>query len=292
MRDDDTTKPHWYDWDWVTAEGPAMLRALREASGLSQLEVATRLGDADLRLDQSHLHKIESGRISRPAAKTIDAILTLGLQAPYRLRKDVLEAYGYRLPLALPTKQEVEAGRRLCVQELTTAIWPAYAKDFADRIWGWNRYFPRLIGNTAEDPANDRYVGFTVADILFNPGIGTFRQIANAGEFGTRFLAGFKMVTRAYEHDAWFREFLARANTWPGFREMWDQTPEGSAVIVEEQPIIPIEVQVPGLASPLRFRPVIVNLTLDPRFQVVHVVPFNMETMAICASWAAEAPEG
>ena len=84
---------------------------------------------------------------------------------------------------------------------------------------------------------------------------------------------------------------MARATTWPGFVEAWNRVPEGPGLMLEDTPIIPMEVHVPGLPRPLRFRPTLVDIGLDPRFQVVHFIPFNAETMALCASWAEEAAE-
>lgn len=282
-------EPSGYSWDG--ADGPTMLRALREASGLSQLEVAMRLVDAEFRIDQSHLYKIESGRIVRPAAKTIDAILTLGLQAPYSIRRDVLQAFGYRLPWVLPTEQEIASELRLCAGELNFANWPAYMMDYSHRIWAWNRLFPRLLGNTADDPANAGYVGLTTLDILLNPDVGTNRQIANAGSFVPLSVAWFKTMTRPYAQEAWFREFMARANAWPGFRELWAQMPEEAPVLWAEPQVVPVEIQVPGYAAPLRFRPMHLHLALDPRFSILHLVPLNLETMAICETWAADASD-
>lgn len=123
------------------------------------------------------------------------------------------------------------------------------------------------------------------ADILFNPEVGTLHQNANVESFGPRFLAGFKTARRAYSHEPRYHAFMERAQTWPGFLDAWNRVPEGTGVMIEDHPI---EVQVPGLPVPLRFRPIIVEIGLDPRFQVVHIVPFSGETAAICAHWAAE----
>ena len=276
-------------YSWSGADGPSMLRALREAAGLSQYEVALRLVDADLRIDQSHLHKIESGKIVRPAAKTVDCILTLGLKAPFSIRRDVLEAFGYRVPWVLPTESEIASERQLCASELTFAVWPAYMMDYAHRIWSWNRYFPRLLGNTADDPANADYLGLTVLDILLNPEVGTNRQISNAESFVPMSVAWFKTMTRPYSQETWFRDFMARANAWAGFREMWAQIPEKPPTVWAEPQVVPIEILVPGYPSPLQFRPMHMHLALDPRFSILHLVPLSLETMAICETWAADA---
>jgi transcriptional regulator with XRE-family HTH domain len=275
-------------YTWAVAGGREMLRALRETAGLSQMEIALRLSDAGIRVDQAHLQKIESGAIKRPTAPTLDAILTVGLNVPYRVRIDVLAAFGYRLRWELPTDQEIEFERSITTEELTRAIWPSYMVDYAHRIWGWNRLFPRLLGNTSDDPGNAEYVGLTVLDILFNPAIGTNRQIANAESFAPVAMAWFKVMTKQYRQESWFHDLMTRAKTWPGFFEMWNRIPDGPQVSLEEPPVTPIEIHVPGLASPLRFRTLHVPVAFDPRFAILHMVPLSVETQAICAAWAAE----
>ena len=279
-------------YTWAVTDGREMLRALRESAGLSQQELANRLVEAELKLDQAHVQKIESGAIKRPTAPTLDAILTVGLNVPYRIRIDVLAAFGYRLQWELPTDQEIELERSLSTEELTRTIWPSYLLDYAQRIWGWNRLFPRLLVNTADDPRNAGYLGLTVLDILFNPVVGTNRQIANAESFGPVIVAWFKLMTKPYWQEPWFHEFMTRAKTWPGFFAMWNQIPEGPQVLLTESPVIPVEIHVPGLASPLRFRTIHVPLAFDPRFAILHMVPLSVETQAICAAWAAEDTAG
>lgn len=275
-------------YTWAVADGREMLRALRETSGLSQMELALRMSDAGIRVDQAHVQKIESGTIKRPTAPTLDAILTVGLNVPYRVRIDVLAAFGYRLRWELPTDQELELELKLSTEELTLTIWPSYLVDYAQRIWGWNRLFPRLLGNTADDPANAGYVGLTVLDILFNPVVGTNRQIANAESFAPVIVAWFKVMTKQYRQEPWFHDLMTKAKTWPGFFEMWNRIPEGPQVLRVEPPVIPVDIHVPGLASPLRFRAVHAPVTLDPRFAILHMIPLSVETQAVCAAWAAE----
>lgn len=275
-------------YTWAVAGGREMLRALREASGLSQMDLMLRLSDAGVRVDQAHIQKIESGAIKRPTASTLDAILTVGLQVPYRIRIDVLAAYGYQMRWELPTAEEIELELELNAGEITQTIWPSYLIDYAQRIWGWNRLFPRLLGSTADNPANAGFVGLTVLDILFNPAVGTYRQIANAEEFAPAIVGWFKTMTKQYWQDPWFHDFLTKARTWPGFAEIWDQVPEGPQVLLRTHTAVPVEIQVPGLAQPLLLRPVQVPVALDPRFAVLHLIPLNVETQAVCAAWAAE----
>ncbi|MCO5217910.1 MAG: helix-turn-helix transcriptional regulator [Thermomicrobiales bacterium] len=279
-------------YTWAVANGREMLRALREAAGLSQMDVMLRLSDAGVRVDQAHIQKIESGAIKRPTASTLDAILTVGLQVPYRVRSDVLAAFGYQLRWELPTAEEIELELKLDGGEVMCAIWPAYLIDQAQRIWAWNPLFPRLLGGASDDPANEGFIGLTVLDILFNPAVGTHRQIANSGTFVPVIVGWFKTMTRQYWQDPWFHEFMARARTWPGFTEIWDQIPEGPQLLLRTHSTVPVEIQVPGLSKPLLFRPVHVPMSFDPRFAVLHLMPLNAETQTVCAAWAEEATTG
>lgn len=276
----------------AVADGRETLRALRENAGLSQMEVALRLVDAGVRVDQAHIHKIESGAIKRPTAPTLDAILTIGLNVPYRIRIDVLAAFGYRLQWELPTDRDIAIERRINAEDLARTIWPSYMVDYVHRIWAWNRLFPRLLGHASDDPRNADYVGLTVLDILFNPEVGTNRQIANARSFAPVGMAWFKVMTKQYAREPWFHDLMSRAKTWPGFFEMWNQIPEGPQVLLEEPPVTPVEIHVPGLPSPLQFRTIHVPVAFDPRFAILHLIPLDVETQAVCAAWAGEEAAG
>ncbi len=272
--------------------GGASVRALRQDAGLSLLELAGRLADQGVGIDAAHLQRIETGKIRRPAAGTLESILTHGLVAPYRIRRDVLDAFGYRLPWALPTEREIEEGRRLCAQELLSATWPAYLMDHGQRLWSWNRYVPRLLGLAPDDPAPARFVGLTVLDLVFNPAVGVNLMIANPERYRPLFLRMFKIQTQPHAHEPWFQDLLARAGDWPGFAEMWAALPEDADEVLATQPIIPIEFRVPGVEAPLRFRIAGIYLSLDPRFQVTHWIPYGAATLRHCALWAEADGEG
>src|SRR5680860_1860356 len=96
--------PAWHGRTEVA--GGKLLRAIRQDAGHSLIALAGRLEDRGVRTDAAHIQRIETGQIARPTAETLDAILTHGLDAPYRTRRDVLEAFGYRLPWDLPTERE------------------------------------------------------------------------------------------------------------------------------------------------------------------------------------------
>lgn len=276
--------------DW-TDSGGAMLRQLRHAAGLTLAELAGRLEDASIRMDAAHLQRIETGQIARPTADTLEAILTSGLDAPFLVRRDVLDAYGYRLPWVLPTAQEIDVARQLCDSEVSTATWPTYFMDYALRIWGWNRYFPRLIGRAHDDPVIERFIGLTHIEILLNPDLGASRQVANAGEFVPLMLTMFKSQTKPHHRDPWFLELLQRGRSWPGFTELWEMLPDDADRVLPAQPVLPIAVQVPGVDPVMRFRITHITFAHDPRFRIVHLIPYGAATLRECANWAEAAGE-
>src|SRR5688500_16082153 len=83
--------------------GGQKLRAIREAGGKSLLELAATIqNDLGMSVDAGHINKIEIGRIKGPQARTLTAILD-ALQVSYSDRRAVLEAFGYNVPMTLPT---------------------------------------------------------------------------------------------------------------------------------------------------------------------------------------------
>lgn len=279
-------EPMWHRG--AEEDGGLLVRALRQRAGLSLIELAGRLDDKGVRIDAAHLQRIETGRIVKPTVDTLQAILTLGFEAPHRTRRDVLRAFGYRLPWALPSEPEIAEGRLLCAQELESATWPVYLMDHGQRVWAWNRYVPRLLGLAPEEPAPAAFVGLTVLDLVFNPQVSTTLLIANQEHFRPLFLHMFKIQTQPHAHEFWFHELVERARAWPGFEELWSSLPEDADEVLSTQPIIPIEFHVPGADRPLRFRIALIYLSLDPRFQVVHWIPFGAATLRHCAQWAED----
>ncbi len=275
----------------TNAPGGARLRALRQAAGLSLHELAGQLDDAGLRIDAAHLQRIESGRIRRPDAETLESILKAGFNAGYLVRRDVLAAYGYSLPWELPTPPEVAETRRLLANEVAFATWPTYFMDFGLRIWGWNQYFPRLLGTAPDDPVNEQFLGVTHIDIVLNPALGTFRQIANAGDFAPLMLTMFKTESKPFRHEPWHQEFVARIRSWPGVGAIWEELPDDPDDLVPSRPVSPVEITVPGIAPVMRFRISPITFLHDPRFQIMHLIPYGAATLRECANWAEAAGE-
>lgn len=271
--------------------GGQLLRDLRQQAGLSLMELSNRLAEAEINIDTAHLQRIETGRIRRPTAETIDAILTVGLGAPYRTRRNVLDAFGYRLPWALPTASEIEEACHLFRQELDVTTWPAYLMDHGHRIWAWNQYGPRLLGLEPRQPIPRRYIGMTTLDFTFNRAFGLAQRIANRDVYLELYLRSFKIQTQPYAEELWFRDMIDRAHDWPGFGEVWDSLSDDPDEMMLTGQNHPIAFRVPGHNAPLRFRIVLIYLSLDPRFQIIAWIPYGAKSMRAVAGWAEDEGE-
>jgi transcriptional regulator with XRE-family HTH domain len=265
--------------------GGQKLRELRRRTGLSLMDLAAKLeSELGKHIDAAHLNKIETGSIKKPLAETLEPILE-GLHASYADRRSVLEAFGYSLPLALPTQREIEEMRRLTVNELQDATYPMLLIDLGHRLLAWNRYTPRLIGRHPDDPTLDSYYGVTTFDLVFNPALGGRLLVENPEEFWPAWLRTMKSDLHVFRYEPWFTAMLAQIRRLPGFSEVWDSVPEGEVRLVTPLSVVPLQLNVPGTGV-LQFRLSTSDFLLDPRFHVVHFTPYGATTLRACAAWA------
>jgi transcriptional regulator with XRE-family HTH domain len=267
--------------------GGEKLRELRQVAELSLVELATRL-EVEHRslIDAGHINKIERGSIKKPLVETLEAILA-GLSASYRDRRDVLELFGYTVPVMLPTDQEIDEVRRLTAYELRDATYPMYLIDVGQRLWAWNRYTPRLIGLHPDDPSTNRFLGVTIFDLAFNPALETRLLIDNSDEYVPAMLQFVKAGISAFREEHWYQELMGRLRTFPGFSALWDSFPENPLPRSAYRSIIPVRVRVPRVGV-LQFRVSNTDFLLDPRFDIIHYTPFGATSLRACADWAEE----
>jgi transcriptional regulator with XRE-family HTH domain len=267
--------------------GGKLLRELRLAAGLSLMELAVRLElEHGKVIDAGHINKIERGSIRKPTVETLETILD-GLSANYSERRDVLEAFGYAVPVTLPTEQEIKEARRLTAHELQDSTYPMCLIDVSQRIWAWNRYTPRIIGLHPDDPTTSRFLGVTLFDVTFNPAFATRLLIDNPDEYLPAMLEFIKVGIDAFHDEPWYQELMARVRTFPGFSDVWDRLPGSPLTRNASRSIVPIRLRVPG-AGALQFRLSNTDFLLDPRFDIIHFTPFGATTLRICADWAEE----
>lgn len=267
--------------------GGDKLRELRQAAGLSLMDLAVRLEtDLGKSFDTGHINRIETGTITKPQVETLEILLD-GLHASFRDRRDVLEAFGYKVPVSLPTAHEIEEARQLTAYELNDSTYPVMLIDYGQRLWAWNRYTPRIIGLDPDDPATIRFAGVTVFDVTFNPAFATRLLIANPEEYLPVMLEFIKAGIYCFHEEPWYKELMARVSTFPGFSTLWDSIPVDALQRYAHRSIVPIKVNVPRTGV-LHFRMSSTDFLLDPRFQIIHFTPYGARTLNACAEWAKE----
>ncbi len=57
------------------------------------------------------------------------------------------------------------------------------------------------------------------------------------------------------------------------------------------RPVSPGEITVPGITPVMRFRITPITFLQDPRFQIMHLIPYGAATLRECANWADIAGE-
>jgi len=260
--------------------GGAKLQELRKAAGLSLLDLAEKL-DSELgkHIDAAHINKIETGSIKKPKAETLEAIL-VGLGASYRDRRIVLEAFGYQVPMTLPTDQEISEVVSQSEDELRDETYPVCLLDFGQRLWAWNRYAPRLIGLHPDNPATRHFLGVSTVDLIFNPAFETRLLVANPEEYFPGQIHNIKVGIEPLREQPGYRELLAHWSSFPGFTELWNGV---SADMFRS--VVPIKVNVPDRGM-LQFRTYNAIFEPDPRFELLHFTPYGAQTLRVCAEWA------
>lgn len=261
--------------------GGLKLRFLRQRRGLTLADVEERTGE---RIRTPHLQKIEAGIIKRPDPETLDAILT-ALDARFVDRRDILEAFGYRVPHDLPTEQEIADARRLCEAELHDVTVPVYLIDDGQRLLTWNRYVPRLIGMHPDDPLLVHFRGVTLIDLAFNPAYTTNFLIANPNEFLPLWTQIIKIALQPFQDEPWYADLITNARALPNFSEIWDSVVVDPLRRVSTERITPLSITVPNVGV-LAFRLASQPFMLDPRFQFISYIPFGAKTLRQCAEWA------
>jgi len=262
--------------------GGEKLRALRQAAKLTLEGLAAQVGaDLGKPIDAGHINKIERGSIKKPLAETLEAFLD-GLHASYRDRRAVLEAFGYSVPMNLPTEREIAEVIQLTADELKDATYPVCLIDFGQRLWAWNRFAPRLIGLHPDDPATIRFLGVSTVDLTFNPAFETRLLVANPDEYFPRIIQNIKVGIEPLREQPGYRELVAHWSTFPGFTELWNRV---SADMFRS--VVPIKVNVPDRGM-LQFRTYNAIFEPDPRFELLHFAPHGAQTLRVCADWAEE----
>jgi transcriptional regulator with XRE-family HTH domain len=263
--------------------GGAKLRALRERAGKTQLWV-----ELEAELGTGYLQRVESGWVRQPGYATLERILD-ALGARYSERREVLEPFGYLVPVPIPDASDIAWARDVSRRELHEFPFPAYVLDCVPRLIAWNQRVPRLFGLEPADPTLGGLAGKSLPAAWFDPASPIGPLVADPDGMLPALIRAFRHEMHQFQSEQWFQEELARLLELTLFRHYWE------VVEREEQPpasaaraLAPLWLDVPG-AGKLQFRLSAEPFTRDARFRLVNYFPADARTMEVCASWTAGA---
>lgn len=249
--------------------GGNRLRVLREARGKTQLEV-----ELDASLGTGYLQRVESGKVRHPERDTLERIIE-ALGAQYTERRDILELFGYVVDTPPPTKDEIEWAVRLCHNELTSAVFPAYLLDCTHRLLAWNAVFPRLF-DINQFKAHPRG---SMLRILFDPHYGFTQQIANPDIFFPATIRALQSEMQWFHGEAWHAAIIAELRAQlPTFNHYWILTEAGAPYPVAARPLTTLEICTPD-DKLLKFRITSEPFIQDRRFRIIYAIPGDASTM-------------
>jgi transcriptional regulator with XRE-family HTH domain len=272
----------------VPPPGGALLRALRQQAGRTQLWVEAEAG-----LGSGYLQRLEAGRVALPERATLERILT-ALGARYSERREILGRFGYAVATPRPNAEEIAWARDACRRELDEATFPAYALDCSPRLIAWNRLVPPLFGVAPDDPrllrlTEQSFLGAWFAfDSLLAP------LVAEPERFLPALLRALRYEVEPFHAEPWLAEELARLwRTLPRFRRYWMDVAREPAPVSADRPLVPVRLTMPGAGS-LEFRLASERFTRDARFRLIYYLPADPETMRWCAEQAERSatPQG
>jgi hypothetical protein len=252
---------------------------LREQSGHTQLWV-----EAEAELGTGYLQRLESGRVLQPELPTLDRILG-ALAISYRERKELLELFGYTVPVLLPEPAEIDQARAISRRELTEVPFPAYVLDCAVRLIAWNEFFPRLFGLKSGEPLPSVLTRDTFLAAWFDPGSPLAPLIANPDEVRHALITALRYEIRQTGPAPWQSEFLERMRRLPAFREIWETLEQTAPPVSAARALVPLRFNVTG-AGRLEFRLSAEPFLRDSRFRIIYYFPADPATMQQCADWA------
>jgi transcriptional regulator with XRE-family HTH domain len=262
--------------------GGALLRALRERAGRTQLWVEAEAG-----LGSGYLQRVESGKVVQPERPTLERILA-ALGARYSERRELLEQFGYTVAAAPPTVEEVAWARAVCRRELHEVAFPAYVLDCTHRLIAWNRYVPRLLGLPQDDASLGGLAHRSLLAAWFDPSSPLAPLVVEPDLFLPALIRAMRYEMEQFHAEPWYAALLGELwQELPLFRRYWRVIAAESPPVSAARALVPVRLAVPG-AGVLQFRLSSERFTRDARFRVVYYFPADPVTMRVCAAWAAD----
>lgn len=267
------------------APGADRLRELRRAARRTQLWV-----EAEADLGTGYLQRLESGKVARPAAATLERILA-ALGARYSERRETLERFGYVVATPLPDAADVAWAREASRRDLAEVALPAYVLDCTHRLLAWNRFVPPLLGVGPGSPVLDGLGRRSMIAHWFDPGSPVGSLVAEPAVFLPAVARALRAEMARFRREPWGEALIAGlAAESPLFREVWEATRREPATASAARALVPVRLRVPG-AGLLSFHLSSEPFARDARFRVIYLFPADPGTMRRCATWATETQE-
>ncbi len=234
------------------------------------------------------LTEIEDGVTKQPARKTIDLILDILGQfheIDWVTRQSISAAYGYKLPVAPPTQIEGQWARHNW-EKANSEIWfPAYLVDIIHRLWGWNKFAPRLLGLSPSDAKLTRFAQVDILDVLFKLS-SSYVEIVNRDEYIPSLIVTMKAQFQPYLGEIWYTEWVKEAqNRYPEFRRLWSEIDDEEILPYAMGNPTPIKIRIKSALDILKFQLMAVGFANDPRFIVAQWIPVDEFTALQCLLW-------
>jgi transcriptional regulator with XRE-family HTH domain len=259
--------------------GGAKLRFLREQSHRTQLWV-----EAEAELGTGYLQRLESGRVLQPEQPTLERILG-ALAVSYSERKELLELFGYTVPVLPPEPAEIEWARAVSRRELNEVPFPAYTIDCALRLIGWNGYFPCLLGLRPADPLPSALTRENFLGAWFEASSPLARLLAEPDDVRHALITALRYEIRQIGPAPWHAEMIERLRLIPAFRNVWDAESSTPLPVSAARALVPLTFDVPGVGR-LRFRLSAEPFLRDSRFRILYYFPADPATMQQGAAWS------
>jgi hypothetical protein len=181
---------------------------------------------------------------------------------------------------------------------------PAYVLDCFTRLIAWNRFVPRLLGDSPSPPSPlslarergsrtgaeatlDRLVGHSLLSSWCDPTSLFGALLAEPEVFLPALVRALRFEIEQYRNEPWVVEMLAQLQAeLPRFRQYWERAASSPAPISAARVLVPLRLAVPGTGM-LQFRLVAEPFVRDTRFRLIYYLPADPVTMRQCAAWAS-----
>lgn len=265
--------------DRLGTPGGARLRALREATGRSQLWV-----EAEAELGTGYLQRVEAGRVVQPTHATLERILT-ALGARYSERRELLALFGYLVATPLPSDSDRVWAREVSAWQLREAPFPVYVLDLATTLIAWNAQFARLLDAAVAGLRPEALVSRPLLAHWFDTASPLATLVAAPETFLPALIRAMRHEALQLHAEGWYDEWLAALLALPRFQRYWAQVAgerEGSSAA---RALVPVQLAAPGFGE-AQFRLATEPFTRDMRFRLVYLFPADTASMHRCAAWA------